>query len=219
MGDQKTWQKFIDQEREESYFKALEKRLATDTAKGILILPKSAEYFRAFALCELENIKVVIIGQDPYFTPGVANGLAFSVKNGSIIPPTLKNIFKELKADLDIDNVQGDLTGWAKQGVFLLNTSLSVCAGQAASHSNIGWEKFTDKTISVIDRKKNIVFLLWGNHARRKRALISDDNFVLETSHPSPLSAHNGFHGCRHFSKTNKKLISLGLKPIEWKLE
>ena len=214
-----TWQKFIELETKKNYFKALKMRLVSDSSKEKLVLTKPNDFFRAFTVCELDKIKVVIVGQDPYHTPGVANGLAFSVNKGSKIPPSLKNIFKELRADLGIESMHGDLISWARQGVFLLNTSLSVCAGKAASHSNIGWEKFTDKAISLVQNKKNIIFLLWGNQARKKRSLISSDNFVFEASHPSPLSAHIGFHGCRHFSKTNAKLIELGLDPIDWRLE
>ncbi len=213
------WQSFIDCEIKKPYFADIKKRLISDNKQGKIILPNPKDYFRAFNLCELENLKVVIIGQDPYHTPGVANGLAFSVRKQQKIPPSLQNIFKELKTDLGIDNTHGDLTNWAKQGVLLMNTSLSVCSGLAASHSNIGWEEFTNKAINLLQNKKNIVFLLWGNFARKKKDLIGHENYILEASHPSPLSAHNGFFGCKHFSKTNERLIDLGLAPIDWKLE
>ena len=219
MNQHNNWQSFIDYETKKSYFSDIKNRLISDNKKGRTILPDAKNYFKAFELCKLEDVKVVIIGQDPYHTPGVANGLAFSVRKDQKLPPSLHNIFKELKADLGVDNSHGDLTQWAKQGILLLNSSLSVCAGSAASHSNIGWEEFTDKVIGLIQAKKNIIFLLWGNHARKKKALIGDGNYILEASHPSPLSAHNGFFGCAHFSKTNERLTDLDLDPIDWKLE
>ena len=216
---QHSWQKFIDSEIKKPYFKAIKARLISDNKQGKIVLPNPKDYFKAFEICKLEDVKVVIIGQDPYHTPGVANGLAFSVRKEQKLPPSLINIFKELKNDLGVENIHGDLTHWAKQGVLLMNTSLSVCAGIAASHSTIGWENFTDKAIDLIQKRKNIIFLLWGNYAKKKKMLIGDGNYILEASHPSPLSAHNGFFGCQHFSKTNKKLIDLGLVPIGWKLE
>ena len=219
MSEHKTWKSFIDYETQKPYFREIKDRLLSDNACGKIILPEPKNFFKAFDLCEMQKVKVVIIGQDPYHTPGVPNGLAFSVNRNSKLPPSLMNIFKELEADLGIKNSIGDLTSWSKQGVLLLNTSLSVCAGLPASHSKIGWELFTDTVINVIQQKKNIVFLLWGKHAQKKGDLIENNNFILEAAHPSPLSAHNGFFGCGHFSKTNNFLASLGSDPIDWQLE
>ena len=219
MSEHKTWKSFIDYETKKPYFREIKDRLLSDNACGKIILPEPKNFFKAFDLCEMQKVKVVIIGQDPYHTPGVPNGLAFSVNRNSKLPPSLVNIFKELEADLGIKNSIGDLTSWSKQGVLLLNTSLSVCAGLPASHSKIGWELFTNTVINVIQQKKNIVFLLWGKHAQKKKILIKDDNFILEATHPSPLSANNGFFGCGHFSKTNNFLTSLGSDPIDWQLE
>ena len=184
-----------------------------------MVLPEPKNFFRAFDLCELNKVKVVIIGQDPYHTPGVPNGLAFSVNKNQKLPPSLINIFRELESDLGVKNYIGDLSAWSRQGVLLLNTCLSVCAGLPASHSNIGWENFTNAAIEEIQKKKNIIFLLWGKHAQQKKAFIQEDNFILEAAHPSPLSANNGFFGCNHFSKTNNLLTSLGSDPIDWQLE
>ena len=219
MSDHKTWKSFIDSETKKPYFKKIRDRLLSDNTSGKMILPEPKNFFKAFDSCEMKKVKVVIIGQDPYHTPGVPNGLAFSVNRNSKLPPSLVNIFKELEADLGIKNSIGDLTAWSKQGVLLLNTSLSVCAGLPASHSKIGWEFFTNTVINVIQKKENIVFLLWGKHAQEKKGLIKDNNFILEATHPSPLSANNGFFGCGHFSKTNNFLTSLGLDPIDWQLE
>ncbi|MAK16996.1 MAG: uracil-DNA glycosylase [Gammaproteobacteria bacterium] len=219
MIEHKTWKSFIDYETKKPYFREIKDRLLSDNACGKIILPEPKNFFKAFDLCEMQKVKVVIIGQDPYHTLGVPNGLAFSVNRNSKLPPSLVNIFKELEADLGIKNSTGDLTSWSKQGVLLLNTSLSVCAGLPASHSKIGWELFTNTVINVIQQKKNIVFLLWGKHAQKKGDLIENSNFILEAAHPSPLSANNGFFGCGHFSKTNNFLTSLGSDPIDWQLE
>ena len=183
------------------------------------IFPPAEKIFRALELTSFDNLKVVIIGQDPYHTPGVPNGLAFSVNKNQKLPPSLINIFRELESDLGVKNYIGDLSAWSRQGVLLLNTCLSVCAGLPASHSNIGWENFTNAAIEEIQKKKNIIFLLWGKHAQQKKAFIQEDNFILEAAHPSPLSANNGFFGCNHFSKTNNLLTSLGSDPIDWQLE
>ena len=219
MIEHKTWKSFIDYETKKPYFREIKDRLLSDNACGKIILPEPKNFFKAFDLCEMQKVKVVSIGQDPYHTLGVPNGLAFSVNRNSKLPPSLVNIFKELEADLGIKNSTGDLTSWSKQGVLLLNTSLSVCAGLPASHSKIGWELFTNTVINVIQQKKNIVFLLWGKHAQKKGDLIENSNFILEAAHPSPLSANNGFFGCGHFSKTNNFLTSLGSDPIDWQLE
>ncbi|MBB6328759.1 uracil-DNA glycosylase [Algoriphagus iocasae] len=183
------------------------------------IYPEGKDIFNAFWHCPLEKVKVVILGQDPYHGPGQAHGLSFSVKPGIPFPPSLLNIFKELKSDLDLDlPPNGDLTRWADQGVFLLNATLTVRAHQAGSHQKKGWEEFTDGVIKTInDSRSNVVFLLWGAYAQKKSELIdSSKHFILKAPHPSPLSAHRGFLGCKHFSKANEFLISTGQKPIDW---
>lgn len=219
MNNHETWKSFINFETKKPYFKKIKDHLISDNAEGKIVLPEPKNFFRAFDLCELNKVKVVIIGQDPYHTPGVPNGLAFSVNKNQKLPPSLINIFRELESDLGVKNYIGDLSAWSRQGVLLLNTCLSVCAGLPASHSNIGWENFTNAAIEEIQKKKNIIFLLWGKHAQQKKAFIQEDNFILEAAHPSPLSANNGFFGCNHFSKTNNLLTSLGSDPIDWQLE
>ena len=219
MNNHETWKSFINFETKKPYFKKIKDHLILDNAEGKIVLPEPKNFFRAFDLCELNKVKVVIIGQDPYHTPGVPNGLAFSVNKNQKLPPSLINIYRELESDLGVKNSSGDLSAWSRQGVLLLNTCLSVCAGLPASHSNIGWENFTNAAIEEIQKKKNIIFLLWGKHAQHKKAFIQEDNFILEAAHPSPLSANNGFFGCNHFSKTNNLLTSLRSDPIDWQLE
>ena len=219
MNNHETWKSFINFETKKPYFKKIKDHLISDNAEGKIVLPEPKNFFRAFDLCELNKVKVVIIGQDPYHTPGVPNGLAFSVNKNQKLPPSLINIFREIESDLGVKNYIGDLSAWSRQGVLLLNTCLSVCAGLPASHSNIGWENFTNAAIEEIQKKENIIFLLWGKHAQQKKAFIQEDNFILEAAHPSPLSANNGFFGCNHFSKTNNLLTSLGSDPIDWQLE
>ena len=219
MNNHKTWKSFINFETKKPYFKKIKDHLISDNAEGKIVLPEPKNFFRAFDLCELNKVKVIIIGQDPYHTPGVPNGLAFSVNKNQKLPPSLINIFRELESDLGIKNSSGDLSAWSRQGVLLLNTSLSVCAGLPASHSNIGWENFTNAVIEEIQKKKNMIFLLWGKHAQQKKALIQENNFILEAAHPSPMSANNGFFGSNHFSKINNLLTSLGSDPIDWQLE
>ena len=219
MNNHETWKSFINFETKKPYFKKIKDHLISDNAEGKIVLPEPKNFFRAFDLCELNKVKVVIIGQDPYHTPGIPNGLAFSVNKNQKLPPSLINIFREIESDLGVKNYIGDLSAWSRQGVLLLNTCLSVCAGLPASHSNIGWENFTNAAIEEIQKKENIIFLLWGKHAQQKKAFIQEDNFILEAAHPSPLSANNGFFGCNHFSKTNNLLTSLGSDPIDWQLE
>ena len=219
MNNHETWKSFINFETKKPYFKKIKDHLISDNAEGKIVLPEPKNFFRAFDLCELNKVKVVIIGQDPYHTPGVPNGLAFSVNKNQKLPPSLINIFRELESDLGVKNYIGDLSAWSRQGVLLLNTCLSVCAGLPASHSNIGWENFTNAAIKEIQKKKNIIFLLWGKNAQQKKDFIQEDNFILEAAHPSPLSANNGFFGCNHFSKTNNLLTSLQSDPIDWQLE
>ncbi len=183
------------------------------------IYPPGMEIFNAFNHCSLDQVKVVILGQDPYHGQGQAHGLAFSVRAGVAFPPSLLNIFKEIKADLGKDMPpNGDLTHWADQGVFLLNATLTVRANQAGSHQNKGWEEFTDEVIRTIsDSREHVVFLLWGAFAQKKAALIDGKkHLILKAPHPSPLSAHRGFLGCRHFSKTNEYLLSQGINPVDW---
>lgn len=183
------------------------------------IYPPPAEIFNAFAHCEFDKVKVVILGQDPYHGKGQAHGLAFSVNEKIAIPPSLQNIFKEIKADTGENPLNnGNLIPWADQGVLLLNATLTVQASKPGSHQNKGWENFTDEVIKTISsEKEQIVFILWGAYARKKKLLIDDTkHFVLESAHPSPFSAYNGFFGNNHFSKTNHYLTSNGKAPIKW---
>lgn len=185
-----------------------------------IIYPDQKDVFNAFLLTNFNDIKVVIIGQDPYFSKNQAHGLSFSVPIGCTIPPSLKNIHKELNNDFKKKYIfhHGCLESWSNQGVFLLNTTLTVESGKPKSHSNIGWDIFTDKVISEISlHRHSVVFLLWGNDAKKKCKLIDTNNhYILKTSHPSPLSVYRGFFGCRHFSKANKILIDNKKKPINW---
>ena len=185
------------------------------------VYPDMFDIFNCFRYTPFDDVKAVLLGQDPYHNVGQAHGLCFSVKKGIKPPPSLINIFKELKSDLGctIPN-SGDLTKWAKQGVLLLNTALTVRAHQANSHKNCGWTWFTDSIISLLSEKKeHLVFILWGGNARSKKPLIDQSkHLILECAHPSPLSAYNGFFGCRHFSKTNEYLKANGITPIDWQL-
>ena len=186
-----------------------------------IVYPDMYDIYNAFKYTQFENLRVVILGQDPYHGEGQAHGLCFSVQDGIALPPSLVNIFKELKADIGCDlPTSGNLTKWAKEGVLLLNTSLSVREHQANSHSKCGWAWFTDSVIELISKQKEkVVFILWGGNARSKKALIdTKKHFILECAHPSPLSAYNGFFGCKHFSKTNAYLSANGLAPIDWDL-
>lgn len=185
------------------------------------IFPKRTDLFRALDLCPFENIQVVIIGQDPYHGPSQAMGLAFSVPDGIPVPPSLKNIYKEIESDTGESSTcapGGDLTLWAKQGVLLLNSVLTVESGQPGSHARKGWEEYTDSVVqSISDNKEHVVFLLWGAYAQNKGVRVNrSKHCVLETSHPSPLGAHRGFTGCRHFSYTNTYLMKYNKKPITW---
>ena len=214
------WKKALSNEFAQPYFSELKDFLKKEKAAGQTIYPPGNLIFSAFDYAPFAKIKVVIIGQDPYHGPGQANGLCFSVANGVRTPPSLVNIFKEIKSDLNIEiPTHGNLEKWAKQGVLLLNATLTVRANTAGSHQNKGWEKFTDAVIkSVSDNKTGIVFLLWGKFAQAKEALIdTNKHFVLMAAHPSPL-AGGEFFGCKHFSKTNELLIQNGLKHINWDL-
>ena len=186
-----------------------------------VVYPDMYDIFNCFRYTPFANVKVVLLGQDPYHNEGQANGLCFSVKDGIPKPPSLENMMKELHEDLGCPIAKsGDLTKWAKEGVLLMNTALTVRAHQANSHANCGWSWFTDAVISILSEQKNhLVFLLWGGNARRKKTLIDQSkHLILECAHPSPLSAYNGFFGCRHFSKTNDYLIKQGITPIDWDL-
>lgn len=212
------WNELIKEEKQKDYFKNLVKFVQIN-GKKYTIYPDHKLVYSAFNLCHYDDVKVVILGQDPYHGPNQAHGLAFSVMNNVPVPPSLMNIFKEINSDLSIPIPStGCLTPWAKQGVLLLNTILTVNEGQPGSHKGFGWEVFTDKVISCINQNNNpIVFLLWGAFAKSKKKLLTNPNhLILEASHPSPLGAYMGFKGCKHFSKTNEFLIKNNLKPIDW---
>jgi len=213
-----SWSKILNNEFEKPYFVKLTEFVKTEY-RTQQIFPPGKEIFNAFDLCPFDQVKVVIIGQDPYHGPGQAHGLCFSVKDGIVFPPSLRNIFKEIQGDLGMAIPEsGDLTRWAKQGVFLLNATLTVRAHNAGSHQGKGWETFTDEVIRLISEKKeHVVFLLWGAYAQRKGEMINKSkHLVLESVHPSPLSAMRGFFGNHHFSKTNQFLKSKGIEPINW---
>lgn len=214
----KSWKKYLEPEFEKDYFAQLTDFVRNEYQQH-QIFPPGKLIFNAYNLCAFDDVKVVIIGQDPYHGPGQAHGLCFSVNDDIPFPPSLKNIFKEIKNDLGIDApTSGNLTRWAEQGVLMLNATLTVRAHQAGSHQNKGWETFTDATIRALaESKENIVFILWGNYAQRKGAFINrDKHLVLTSAHPSPLSAHNGFFGNKHFSKTNEYLIAHNKVAINW---
>lgn len=217
---EQSWKEALAAQFEMPYFESLVTFLHEQKSQGKVIYPKGSDIFRAFELCPLDRVKVVILGQDPYHNPGQAMGLSFSVPAGVPAPPSLVNIFKEIHSDTgDVMSGSPDLTPWAKQGVLLLNAILTVEGGAAASHSGIGWQKFTDAVINCISERCNgVVFMLWGNFARSKAALVdASKHCILEAAHPSPL-ARGAFFGCRHFSKANNFLISQGKTPIDWKL-
>ncbi|MBE6239193.1 MAG: uracil-DNA glycosylase [Bacteroidales bacterium] len=217
---EKSWKDALADEFGKPYFESLVRYLHSEKSAGRKIYPPGSQIFRAFELTPLENLKVVILGQDPYHGPGQAHGLSFSVSAGVPAPPSLKNIFKEIESDLGV-KMSGypDLEKWARQGVLLLNAVLTVRAGEPTSHSKIGWQEFTDAVIRYIsDNCEGVVFLLWGNFARTKSALIDHSkHHVLEAAHPSPL-ARGAFFGCRHFSQTNALLAGMGKSLIDWKL-
>lgn len=216
-----SWADVLGDEKSQPYFQAIMQFLAHERQSGKVIYPKPENLFNAFKETPYPALKVVLLGQDPYHGPGQAHGLSFSVQPGTALPPSLKNIFKELNSDLNIAiPTHGCLKKWANQGVLLLNTSLSVEQGQPQSHSKIGWTTFTDSVICKLNAyPKPLVFLLWGSHAQQKRVLLDENkHLILTAAHPSPFSAHKGFLGCRHFSKTNAFLQSKGEAPIDWAL-
>src|SRR5215510_2624152 len=218
---EESWKKILGAEFDKPYFLNIANHLKTEKSQGKIIYPPGSLIFNAFNTTPFDKVKVVILGQDPYHGPNQAHGLCFSVQNGVPPPPSLINIFKELHDDIGIRVPNhGNLTHWAEQGVFLLNASLTVRAGEPMSHAKIGWAIFTDTVIKKISEEKdNVVFLLWGKFAQEKRALIDETkHLILRAAHPSPLSASAGFFGCRHFSKANQYLVAHGIDPIDWRL-
>ncbi len=214
------WFNILKDEFNKPYFISLQKFLEEEY-KNYTIYPKAENIFNSLNLTKFNDVKVVILGQDPYHEPGQAHGLAFSVESG-LLPPSLQNIYKELKADLGLEiSKSGNLTPWAKQGVLLLNTVLTVRRGVANSHKDKGWENFTGKIVELLNsREKPMVFLLWGNQAKKIGEKITNKNhLVLSCAHPSPLSAYNGFFGCKHFSKANEFLVKNNMTPINWQLD
>lgn len=215
------WDELLADEIKKDYYLRLREFLKQEYSQH-RIYPPMNDIFNALRHTSYSDVKAVILGQDPYHGAGQAHGMCFSVKKGTPPPPSLQNIFKELKADLGIDPPpHGELTAWAQQGVLLLNTVLTVREGQANSHRGMGWENFTDRIIELLnEREKPMVFLLWGGNARSKAKLVtSPQHLVLQCAHPSPLSAYNGFFGCRHFSKANEFLEKNGIEPIDWRLQ
>ena len=216
-----SWKRVLGPEFENPYMSELRRFLVSEKEAGKRIFPKGSEYFRALDLTPIEKVKVVILGQDPYHGSGQAHGLCFSVQPGVRIPPSLVNIYKEMQADLGIAPANhGFLEHWAEQGVLLLNSVLTVEEAKAASHQGRGWERFTDAVIRAVnERCDGVVFMLWGSYAQKKAAFVdTKKHLVLRAPHPSPLSAHNGFFGCRHFSKANAFFLSRGKEPIDWML-
>ncbi len=214
---EESWKAVLQDEFQSAYFQDL-RQFLIDEKQEHVVYPPGPLIFNAFNLCPFDKVKVVVLGQDPYHGPGQANGLCFSVSNGIKHPPSLVNIFKEMQKDLNIPYPKtGDLTGWASQGVLLINTSLTVRAHTPMSHQGKGWEQFTDAVIRQLSEKREgVVFILWGRHAQNKRVLIdTSKHYLLEAAHPSPFSA-NGFFGCRHFSKANYLLLQQGKDPINW---
>jgi uracil-DNA glycosylase len=218
-----SWLKVLSSEFEQDYMLKLKQFLKEEKQAGKTIYPKSSHIFNAFTKTPFDSVKVVIIGQDPYHGPGQAHGLSFSVQKGVAVPPSLKNIYKELYTDIPGFTIpqSGDLTEWAEQGVLLLNATLTVSAAQAGSHQKKGWEKFTDMVIKIIsDKKEGVVFILWGAYAQSKAILIDcDKHLIIKSTHPSPLAvSHGGFFGSKPFSKTNYYLAQHGDKPIDWQI-
>ncbi|QDP03023.1 uracil-DNA glycosylase [Thalassotalea sp. PS06] len=220
---QGTWQDFFASQTSLPYFKNISETVRSERDAGQVIYPEDVNVFRAFELTPLDMVKVVVLGQDPYHGPQQAHGLAFSVSKGVKIPPSLRNMFKELEQDIAGFSApdSGDLTAWAEQGVLLLNTVLTVRQGNAHSHSKLGWEDFTEQVMAELNRQQRpMVYLLWGSHAQNKGKVIDNPQHkILTSAHPSPLSAYRGFFGCRHFSKANEFLQKKGLQEIDWSLQ
>ncbi|APD90788.1 uracil-DNA glycosylase [Alteromonas mediterranea] len=217
-----TWQSALGNEKQKEYFVELLERVKQAREAGSVIYPPQPDVFNALKYTPLDKVNVVILGQDPYHGPNQAHGLCFSVQAGVKTPPSLKNMYKELLTDIPgfVEPNHGTLTPWAEQGVLLLNTVLTVEQGKAHSHAKWGWETFTDKVIDVVNTNcENVVFLLWGSHAQKKGKHIDREKHkVLHAPHPSPLSAHRGFLGCKHFSQTNEYLVEKGKTPINWQV-
>jgi len=216
-----TWKEVLKNEFSKPYFEQIALHIKTEKSQGKIIYPPGSLLFNAFDTTPFDKVKVVILGQDPYHGAGQAHGFCFSVQNGIQPPPSLINIFKELNTDIGMPVPDhGNLSAWTNQGVFLLNSSLTVRAAEPMSHSKIGWSNFTDAVIKKISsEKQHIVFLLWGKFAQEKKILIDESRHcILKAAHPSPLSAHAGFFGCRHFSKTNEYLVSKGIDPVNWSI-
>lgn len=215
---EESWKKVLGSEFEKEYFKTLRDFIHSEY-RNKTIYPPAKQIFNAFDSCPFESVKVVILGQDPYHEPSQAHGLSFSVLPPCPPPPSLVNIYKEIRSDVgDLVSANGDLTAWSRQGVLLLNATLTVEAHKAGSHQNKGWETFTDSAIKALaENREHLVFMLWGSYAQRKGAFIDRSrHLVLQAPHPSPLSAYRGFFGCKHFSSANAYLISQGLSPIVW---
>lgn len=217
-----SWLAVLQEEFDKDYMKNLKKFLLEEKIKGEIIFPKNENLFKALELTPFEQVKIVILGQDPYHGEGQAHGLSFSVQEGVKLPPSLQNIFKELTTDIPNFKtpLRGDLSSWAKQGVLLLNATLTVASGKAGSHQNQGWEFFTDEIIKTISEKKeNIIFILWGKFAQAKENLIDETkHYIIKSPHPSPFSAYGGFFGSKPFSKSNEILKNLGEEEIDWNL-
>ena len=215
---EQSWKDALAGEFDKDYFIKLTDFVRNEYKSGKQIYPEPKNIFNAFNLCPLSDVRVVIIGQDPYHEPGQAHGLCFSVLPPTPIPPSLQNIYKEIESDLGRpSSTHGDLTHWAQQGVLLLNATLTVRAHAAASHAGMGWEQFTDAVIRECNRRENIVYMLWGSYAQKKAAFVdADKNLVLKSVHPSPLSAYHGFFGNHHFSRANEYLTAHGKQPIDW---
>lgn len=215
---EQSWKDALGAEFDKDYFIKLTDFVRGEYLAGHAVYPAAGNIFNAFNLCPLDNVKVVIIGQDPYHEPGQAHGLCFSVLPPTPIPPSLVNIYKEIQNDLGRPSVtHGDLTHWAEQGVLLLNSTLTVAAHRAASHVGRGWEQFTDAVIRAVSLWPNIVYMLWGSYAQRKAEFVNpENNLILKSVHPSPLSASRGFFGNHHFSRANEYLTAHGKQPIEW---
>lgn len=216
---EQSWKDVLTDEFNKDYFIQLTDFVRREYLSGKTIYPAAKNIFNAFNLCPLSNVRVVIIGQDPYHEPGQAHGLCFSVESGVDFPPSLQNIYKEIESDLGHKSItNGDLTAWANQGVLLLNSTLTVQAHIAASHSGKGWETFTDAVIrAVAEHRKNVVYMLWGSFAQKKAEYVNEkENLILKSAHPSPLSAYRGFFGNHHFSRANEYLAEHGFQPIDW---
>ena len=215
---EESWKHELAPEFDKDYFRNLTDFVRAEYLSGRAIYPAARNIFNAFNLCPVDDVRVVIIGQEPYHEPGQAMGLCFSVPDGVTLPPSLQNIYREIESDLGRpSSTHGDLTHWAKQGVLLLNSTLTVRAHLAASHTGRGWEQFTDAVIAALSKRKNIVYMLWGSYAQKKAALVdASQNLILKSVHPSPLSAYRGFFGCKHFSQANEYLIQHGFQPIDW---